>query len=211
MEKTSKAAIIGGIFTLVAVVLAAFISWIGPDKNTKHLPRDSQDPPTATTSTQSPPIPPLIDVHVSAQASPFNVSFIWQATPWAESGYSYSNYFSYPDGFKITIVTSKQMKSSHIQIHNDNPIKLAPKVYTLSFILSSDKNFLLFSRLGQQDHLMGNSYTDYRLNIVGNGKENEYSIPFTGYTGNNFLYFQFGYAPPDTHIVVKGIKLTIKS
>jgi len=162
--------------------------------------------PKSPSSSENIPVPTQNAPEKTKKES--NVSFIWQATPWAESGYSYSNYVSYSDGFKITVVKSKQMKNSHIQVHNENPIILAPKAYKMTFVLLSDKDFVLFSRLGEQDHLTGNSYIEYRLKIVGNGKETEHTIPFTGYSGNNFLYFQFGLAPPNTHIVIKGIKVT---
>jgi hypothetical protein len=132
----------------------------------------------------------------------------WRKEPYVhDSTYQIESYFPKDNGFEIYISKSKRKTFWHIQLISDDIFELAPKKYVIKFQAKSNKEFKLYSRLGEEQVNEGNSYLDHSWLIVGDGAFHEYRLDFIGKDIANFLYFQLGKAPSGTLLEVSDITI----
>lgn len=129
----------------------------------------------------------------------------WKSVYTYDSGYVTKRLRPHDNGFDLTIKKSKGQNFWHIQVSSKNPLKISERPYIIEFEANSNKDFSLYSRLGESDVKRGNSYADHSWEIIGDGEWHKYVLDFEGYHRNNYLYFQLGYAPAATIFKIKGI------
>lgn len=107
--------------------------------------------------------------------------------------------------FSGMVRESKQETYWYIQIISQNIEILDERKYRLTFRAKSNKDFLLYSRLGERNWSDGNSFTNEYFSISGDGRFHSYSLDFVGKNISNTLYFQVGEAAPGTQFEVTRI------
>ncbi len=122
-----------------------------------------------------------------------------------DSEYVVKRFISSKYGFEMFIEKSKGYTFWHIQIISKYPLEISSRAYLIRFEVNSNKNFTLYSRLGEEDITRGNSYVDHPWEIFGDGRWHKCSLDFKGHRGNNFLYFQPGHAPSGTLLKIRNI------
>lgn len=149
----------------------------------------------------------LIILAFTSVASANDSNIEWKNSVYKhDSGYKIKRYKPLKsNNFDINIAKSKGHSFWHIQVTSKDPIKISTKSYILEFEANSNQDFSLYSRLGEIDVQRGNSYKDHSWEIIGDGEWHKHLLDFTGYRGNNFLYFQLGYAPDNTLFKIKDV------
>jgi hypothetical protein len=147
--------------------------------------------------------------NAATKAVPFKLPIQWRR-PSAMYNSTIGRFAAHPDadGFDLSIANSEQKLFWHIQIISDDTIPLAiGQAYTIKFKAKSNNAFTLYSRLGEDDVARGNAYLDQPFVIPGDNAVHEYTVQnFRVSARNNFLYFQFGYAKPDTNCEISDIQ-----
>lgn len=134
-------------------------------------------------------------------------SIDWMKPIGTESGYS-ARMIASEDGIEVQVQKTQNDQFWHIQSISEKPIPIKEKRYRIKFEAWSNKSFDLFSRLGESNVHKGNSYKDYSWTIDNYDKWKVYTHEFNGYSGKNYLYFQFGFAPPETLVKIRNIEIT---
>jgi len=146
----------------------------------------------------------LLIFHESVDANELK----WRKEPYVhDSTYKIDSYFPKKNGFEIYISDSKRKTFWHIQLISDDIFELSLKKYVIKFKAKSNREFKLYSRLGEEQVNEGNSYLDHSWLISGDGAFHEYRLDFMGKDIANFLYFQLGKAPSGTRLEVKEISI----
>ncbi len=116
-----------------------------------------------------------------------------------DKSYVVSGYRMKDNGFEIYVSESKRKTYWHIQVIGDDTIEVPDANCVIRFKAKSNKEFNLYSRLGEESVHDGNSYVDHSWQIIGDGLYHEYRLDFRGKKDiANWLYFQLGKAPSGT-------------
>lgn len=113
------------------------------------------------------------------------------------------------NGFDLFVSKNDLRTFWFIQAISERHIELLEKNYVIKFEALSNKDFTLYSRLGEEDVTDGNSYVDHKWPIVGDGNWHTYDLEFTGRNITNFLYFQIGKALPETNLKIRNISISL--